>query len=75
VNILNDILNKIGTLNCEDKEIIYKKLRDEHIKSREKMLDLKHYKGIARGLWKEDGQLFVNRLREEIFRKLTDEII
>jgi hypothetical protein len=65
MDIIDEILYKIDTLNPNDKVIIYKKIRNDLIKTNHKLIDISRYKGIGKNLWNEDPQLFVEKLRDE----------
>jgi len=63
MNTIEKILLEINSLNEDEKVEIYKKLRNDLIKSREKIIDISRYKGISKGLWGEDAQNYVDKIR------------
>ncbi len=65
MNLLEEILTKIETLDNNSKVEVYNKIRTDLIKSNQLLINLSRYKGIAKGLWNEEPQVFVDKLRDE----------
>lgn len=60
------ILKETDSLHADELLILIQKLLKKVKKSETAKIILSEYKGIGKGLWKEDGQEFVNELRKDV---------
>jgi hypothetical protein len=62
---LSSILNEINRLSLEERISIYSQLGASLTKREKVLAILERYKGRGKGIWDEDAQEYVNRLRAD----------
>jgi hypothetical protein len=59
------IIKEIDSLPVEGKVQIYSYIYSSLNKRDQILVELEKYRGIGKGVWREDAQNYVNRLRED----------
>lgn len=62
---VDSIVKEINSLNLNEKRLVYERLREELLKAECGVVDLSRYRGLAKGLWKQDAQEYVRSLRDD----------
>ncbi len=62
---VDNIVKEIDALNITEKKLVYKKLRDDLLRTENITIDLSKYRGVAKGLWDQDAQMYVRGLRND----------
>jgi hypothetical protein len=62
---ISSLLQEIEKLSSEEKVSVYNYIQSKLTKKEQLIASLEKFKGIGKGIWDEDAQEYINRLRAD----------
>lgn len=62
---VEQLIGDMKLLSPDERKQIYRDLKEDILRSKVIELDLEKYRGIARHLWEQDAQEFINEMRAD----------